>query len=141
MEDDKLKTIVFDDVPSLLEQWNGESIKLYIISSVSKDEIKLFLKHTTYGDLTKYITDYFDDSIGKRIDKETYLKIAERIPCDIKHLAFITDSGKEAKIATQAGAESLLILRPKNYQIREYYLTCFQSITTFNDIEFVPRKT
>lgn len=140
MQEGKLKTAIFDDVPAALERWKSESISVYVLSSVEREEMCLFLKHTSHGDLTKHIADCFDGSIGKSVLKETYLKIAKTIGRDIRRLAFITDSGKKAKMAAEAGAESLLILRPKNFRIREYYLTCFQSISSFDEIELVERR-
>lgn len=140
MAESKLKTVIFDDVPAALERWKSKSISVYVVSSVEREEMCLFLKHTSHGDLTKYITDYFDSSIGKWVLKETYLKIAKTIGRDIRNLAFITDLGKKAKMAAEAGAESLLVLRPKNFRIREYYLTCFQSVSSFDEIELVERR-
>lgn len=141
MRENKLKTVIFDDVVGVFEKWKQKSIAIYVLSSVKREEMQnYFMKYTSVGDLTKYINDYFDDSIGKRVNAETYLEIAKRIGCKTNDLVFITDSGKEAKTAAQAGCESLIILRPKNPKIREYYLTCYQSITSFNDIELVNRN-
>ena len=140
MAENKLKTAIFDDVPAAFERWKSESIDIYVLSSVEREEIRLFLKHSSHGDLTKYVSDYFDASFGNTVLKETYLKIAKAIGRDVKSLAFITDSGKKAKMAAEAGTESLLVMRPKNFRIREYYLTCFQSISSFDEIELVQRK-
>ena len=140
MTEGKLKTVIFDDVPAAFQRWRRASIPIYVMSSVEREEVCLFLKHTTHGDLSEYIADYFDSSIGKFVLKNTYLMIAKAIGRDVKRLAFITDSGKQAKMAAEAGAESLLVLRPKNFRLREYYLTCFQSISTFDEIELVERE-
>lgn len=56
-------------------------------------------------------------------------------------ILFLTDSGQEAKAASGAadGAayDCLLVNRPGNKRIRTYYLSQFQYIDKFDDIEFV----
>lgn len=56
-------------------------------------------------------------------------------------ILFLTDSGQEAKAASQVAAgsvyECLLVNRPGNKRIRTYYLSQFQYVNQFTDIEFV----
>jgi enolase-phosphatase E1 len=56
-------------------------------------------------------------------------------------ILFLTDSGQEAKAASQAAEgglyECLLVDRPGNRRIRTYYLARFQYIKKFDDVEFV----
>lgn len=56
-------------------------------------------------------------------------------------ILFLTDSGQEAKAASQVADglafECLLVNRPGNKRIRTYYLSQFQYIEKFDDIEFV----
>lgn len=63
---------------------------------------------------------------------------SENLP---KTILFITDSGQEAKAASQVADgcafECLLINRPGNKRIRTYYLSQFQYIDKFEDIEFI----
>lgn len=58
-----------------------------------------------------------------------------------KTILFITDSGQEAKAASEVANgnayECLLINRPGNKRIRTYYLSQFQYIDKFEDIEFI----
>lgn len=59
----------------------------------------------------------------------------------IKPVLFLTDSGQEAKAASSVKDgtifECLLVNRPGNKRIRSYYLTRFQYVNSFDDIEFV----
>lgn len=54
---------------------------------------------------------------------------------------FLTDSGQEAKAASQVAGgsafECLLVNRPGNKKFRTYYLSHFQYVDKFDDIEFV----
>lgn len=56
-------------------------------------------------------------------------------------ILYLTDSGQEAKAAHQVNDgqvfECLLVNRPGNKRIRSYYLTQFQYIENFGDVEFV----
>lgn len=58
-----------------------------------------------------------------------------------KTILFITDSGQEAKAASQVADghafECLLINRPGNKRIRTYYLSQFQYIDKFDDVELI----
>lgn len=58
-----------------------------------------------------------------------------------KPILFLTDSGQEAKAASSVldGSvfECLLVNRPGNKRIRSYYLSRFQYVDKFDDIEFV----
>lgn len=58
-----------------------------------------------------------------------------------KPILFITDSGQEAKAASEVANgnayECLLINRPGNKRIRTYYLSQFQYMDKFEDIEFI----
>lgn len=59
----------------------------------------------------------------------------------VKPILFLTDSGQEAKAASQvadgSAFECLLVNRPGNKRIRTYYLSQFQYVDKFDDIEFV----
>lgn len=59
----------------------------------------------------------------------------------VKPVLFVTDSGQEAKAASQLNDgqvfECLLMNRPGNKRVRSYYLSQFQYIENFYDIEFV----
>lgn len=58
-----------------------------------------------------------------------------------KPILFLTDSGQEAKAASSVNDgsvfECLLVNRPSNKRIRSYYLSRFQYVDKFDDIEFV----
>lgn len=59
----------------------------------------------------------------------------------VKPVLFLTDSGQEAKAASLAidgsAFECILVNRPGNRRIRSYYLSRFQYVDTFEDVEFV----
>lgn len=80
-------------------------------------------------------------SIGDRTAATADGSSNKSINLSAKPILFVTDSGQEARAASQACAgktyECLLVSRPGNKRIRIFYLTHFPYIETFNDIEFV----
>lgn len=82
---------VFEDVPSALELWS-KSRQVAIFSTGSLDSQKLLFKHTTGGDLSAHLNNYFDQSIGSKLQSDSYEKIAEKMNCKPEEIVFITDN-------------------------------------------------
>lgn len=59
----------------------------------------------------------------------------------VRPVLFLTDSGQEAKAASSVNNHSIfdcvLVSRPGNKRIRSYYLSRFQYISSFEDLDFV----
>ena len=105
---------VFDDVPSSFAQWHEEKIHIGIFSSGSVLAQKLLFAHTTAGDLTQYLSAYFDTKVGTKTDPRSYERIAlalKRAPDDI---VFISDLTRELDAAKTTGMAALLCERPGN---------------------------
>jgi enolase-phosphatase E1 len=113
-ESGELRGQVCDDVPRALERWQKREKKISIFSSGSVLAQKLLFTHTTAGDLSPYISHYFDTSTGSKTDQQSYQKIAsilQRLPSEI---VFISDVGTELDAAKSAGMHTLLCVRPGN---------------------------
>ena len=75
-KDGPLKSPVFADVPPALQRWQDAGISVNIYSSGSVFAQKLLFGHTDAGDLTRFINGYFDTSVGKKIEADSYQQIA-----------------------------------------------------------------
>jgi len=75
-KDGTLKSPVFADVPPALQRWQDAGISVNIYSSGSVFAQKLLFGHTDAGDLTRFINGYFDTSVGKKIEADSYQQIA-----------------------------------------------------------------
>jgi len=130
-EDGSLKSPVYPDVIDAFKRWRDAGIKIDIFSSGSVLAQQLLFAHTDGGDLTRYIDQYFDTSIGKKMDPESYAKIAGKLSIDSTQLLFVSDVVAELYAAKEAGMQTRLCIRPGN---PPQPASQFQSITNFEGV-------
>jgi enolase-phosphatase E1 len=109
-----LKSQVYADVPQALERWHAEGLSISIFSSGSVLAQQLLFAHTETGDLTKFINNYFDTTIGKKGEAESYRRIAAALSLQPNGIIFISDVVSELEAAKEAGMKTLLSIRPGN---------------------------
>jgi enolase-phosphatase E1 len=109
-----LKGEVFADVPPALERWHAAGFGIAIYSSGSVLAQRLLFEDTQYGDLTRFISNFFDTATGPKTAPESYGRIANTLDCRIGRLLFISDVKPEIDAARSAGCQCLLCVRPGN---------------------------
>ena len=109
-----LKAQVFSDVRPAFERWHKAGLRISIFSSGSALAQQLLFAHTEDGDLTTFITDYFDTNIGAKGDAESYNRIASNMQLQPHEILFISDVVTELDAARAAGMETRLSIRPGN---------------------------
>jgi enolase-phosphatase E1 len=109
-----LKSQVFDDVRRGFERWRKDGVKISIFSSGSVLAQQLLFAHTEAGDLTTYIADYFDTTVGAKGDAESYRRIADNLNLPAAEILFISDVAAELEAAREAGMQTRLSIRPGN---------------------------
>lgn len=109
-----LKAQVFDDVRPAFERWHEAGTRISIFSSGSALAQQLLFAHTENGDLTMFISDYFDTNVGAKGDAESYRRIAMRMNLAPKEILFISDVVTELEAANEAGMKTRLSIRPGN---------------------------
>jgi methionine salvage enolase-phosphatase E1 len=112
--DGLLQSEVFADVPAALERWHEAGLKISIFSSGSVLAQKLLFAHTEAGDLTRYLSDYFDTTVGKKGEAESYRKIARLMGLEAHEIVFVSDVVAELEAARQSGMKTVLSIRPGN---------------------------
>ena len=105
---------VFDDVGPAFERWRRQNKLICIYSSGSALAQKLLFGHTTAGDLTNYISHYFDTTIGHKVEADSYRRIADELQLAPAEIVFISDAITELDAARAAGMKTILALRPGN---------------------------
>ena len=75
-DDGSLRSLVFADVRPAMQRWRSKNLNVSIFSSGSVLAQKLLFAHTDAGDLTKFISNYFDTGVGKKTHAESYQRIA-----------------------------------------------------------------
>jgi enolase-phosphatase E1 len=117
-EQGHLQSEIFPDVPASLERWHS-SARVAIYSSGSVEAQKYLFRFTNAGDLTSFISAYFDTQIGPKIESDSYHKIAAATDTDPAEILFISDSIRELDAARSAGMSTLLSVRPGNAAIAD----------------------
>jgi enolase-phosphatase E1 len=125
----ELRSQVFDDVPPAFERWNKEQKLVCIYSSGSVLAQKLLFAYTNAGDLTKYIFNYFDTTIGSKVESGSYLAIAGRLGLPPAEIVFASDVVAELDAAHAAGLRTVCVVRPGNRPIEHPIL--HHTITSF----------
>lgn len=112
--DGSLRAQMFADVPEALQHWVKAGKRVYIYSSGSVQAQKLLFRYSEVGDLTPYLSGYFDTRTGPKREAESYRKIAVAINLPPTRICFISDVTAELEAAQAAGLRTVLSLRPGN---------------------------
>ena len=113
-DDGSLRSLVFGDVRPAMQRWRSKNLNVSIFSSGSVLAQKLLFAHTDAGDLTKFISNYFDTGVGKKTHAESYQRIAAALSLVANQILFISDVLDELDAAAEAGMETSLCIRPGN---------------------------
>lgn len=131
-ESGELRSAVFDDVLPALERWNTDGKTIAIFSSGSMLAQRLLFQHTEHGDLTAYISNYFDTTIGDKRSRESYEKIAAELHAVPADILFVSDIVPELDAAAAAGLQVVLSVRVGNAEIDEPHK--YRVIRTFDEL-------
>ena len=132
-ESGELESVMFEDVPSAFERWKREGKTISIYSSGSILAQKLIFKYSNFGDLSSFISNYFDTNTGHKRTGESYVKIAHALNHPPKRVAFFSDITAELDAARFAGMKTALVVRKGNAQIKEQIT--HPIITNFDETE------
>ena len=105
---------VFGDVPAAFARWRREGIALAIYSSGSVLAQRLLFQSTTSGDLTGFISAFFDTAVGAKTSPDSYRGIASKLNEQTERILFVSDVARELDAARAAGCLVALCERPGN---------------------------
>ncbi|XP_030489753.2 probable bifunctional methylthioribulose-1-phosphate dehydratase/enolase-phosphatase E1 1 isoform X2 [Cannabis sativa] len=132
-ENNELEGVVFEDVPTALARWHDSGIKTYIYSSGSRLAQRLIFGKTNHGDLRKYLSGFFDTTVGNKRETRSYVEITQSLGVDKpSEVLFVTDVLQEAVAAKAAGLEVIISIRPGNGPLPENH--GFKTVTSFLEI-------
>ncbi|MCC5815710.1 MAG: acireductone synthase [Leptospira sp.] len=110
-----LKAELFSDVPDFLNKSKSLGYKNFIYSSGSVQAQILFFQYSIFGDLSEYISGYYDTAIGGKKEASSYLNISNATGIAPENFAFFTDIKEEADASLAAGFSfSFIMDRPGN---------------------------
>lgn len=128
-----LKSQIFPDVPEAFARWQQDQKRICIFSSGSVLAQKLLFTYTEAGNLSGFISGWFDTNIGAKCEATSYQNIAAELQSSPEEILFISDVTGELAAAQTAGMQTLLLVREGNPPQTD--AGSFQSITSFVEIQ------
>jgi enolase-phosphatase E1 len=111
-----IKGHVYSDVRRNFEEWTKDKIQLGIFSSGSISAQRLLFGHSIVGDLTIFLSAYFDTTSGGKKEVSTYSKIVSELNLDSKEICFLSDVKEELKAAESCGMLTIQLVRENTIQ-------------------------
>lgn len=107
----KGKGEVYPDVRPALERWHGAGKTIAIFSSGSVQAQRNLFANTTAGDLSPFLSGYFDTTTGPKRDANSYRTIAAALQKQPATILFVSDVAAELDAARAAGMRTALCMR------------------------------
>ena len=107
----RLRGQVYDDVPPAFARWTAAGRRVAIFSSGSVLAQRLLFGHSDHGDLTPFLSGYFDTTTGPKREAESYRRIAAALGEPAGAGLFVSDVVSELDAARQAGLATVLAVR------------------------------
>ena len=101
----------YEDVPRAFTRWRQQGREIAIYSSGSVLAQRLLFQTTKFGDLTQYISGFFDTQTGAKNEVASYRKIAVSLGRAPQKVLFLSDSEREVDAALSAGMRAALCVR------------------------------
>jgi enolase-phosphatase E1 len=120
---------VYDDVAPAFARWREQGREVCIYSSGSVLAQRLLFGSLRSGDLTPFISNYFDTQVGAKTAGESYRKIAKELGRPAEEILFVSDAPKEVAAAVEAGFRAVLCVRDGEANVPE-----FEVVRSFDEI-------
>jgi len=114
----RLKGQVYSDVPRAFHRWRREGKDISIYSSGSELAQRLLFSTTEFGDLTAYISAFFDTRVGAKTNPDSFRRIASLKGDPEEGLLFLSDSLAELDAARSANVRTVLVTRTTGVETR-----------------------
>ena len=127
---------VFPDVRPALERWDKQGLPVNIFSSGSVQAQQLLFRHSSDGDLTKFLRWYFDTRVGAKAEPDSYRQIAKSVSIPAAAFVFLSDVPNELAAAHTAGMQVRLVNRPGNAPVSANH--GYETIRSLDDVSVSP---
>ncbi len=107
----KGKGEVYPDVGPALARWQQAGKRIAIFSSGSVQAQRNLFANTTDGDLSSFLSGYFDTTTGPKREARSYRQIAATLRQEPRDVLFISDVTAELDAARAAGMRTALCVR------------------------------
>jgi enolase-phosphatase E1 len=109
---------VFPDVRNAFARLSSVA-RVVIYSSGSVEAQRLIFQYSSAGDLTPYLSGYFDTRTGPKTSPESYRAIAAALDVKTEEIMFVSDVLRELNPARDAGCQTRLSLREGNQPVSD----------------------
>lgn len=103
---------VYPDVRDAFHRWTESGRRIAIFSSGSVLAQQLLFGRSSAGDLSPFLSGYFDTAVGAKDEPESYRRIVAALSVHPPRTLFVSDVVKELDAARAAGLRTLLCVRP-----------------------------
>ena len=133
-ESGDIKSQIFPDTLDFFQLIKKNNNQINIYSSGSILAQKLIFKYSNLGDMSPYITNYFDTGVGPKRDSNSYLTISKSLNCNPNEIIFFTDIQEEADSALSIGIKSYIMLRKGNSPIETIKHPTLNSFSEWREV-------
>ena len=123
---------VYPDVRDAFVRWTSGGRRIGIFSSGSVLAQRLLFGRSTAGDLSTFLSGYFDTAVGAKGDADSYRRILAALSVHPSRTLFVSDVVNELDAARDAGLRTLLCVRPP---AREPAANTHDAVASFAAIE------
>ncbi len=103
---------VYPDVRDAFVRWTASGRRIGIFSSGSVLAQQLLFGRSSAGDLSAFLSGYFDTAVGAKGEPESYRRIVAALSVQPSRTLFVSDVAKELDAARAAGLRTMLCVRP-----------------------------
>ncbi len=116
---------VYPDVPLAFARWKQQGHQLAIYSSGSVAAQQQLFAHSVAGDLTGYLSAYFDTTVGGKREITSYQNILRQLAQPPQNVVFFSDIVEELNAARGAGLSTMHVFRGPVFSTDHPALTNF----------------
>ncbi|QFZ91880.2 acireductone synthase [Synechococcus elongatus] len=113
----EIKGQLFADVVPAFQRWQAAGLAIAIFSSGSVQAQQLLFGYSEAGDLSTYLSGYFDTRTGPKREATSYTAIAAQLGQAPEQILFVSDIPAELGAAAEAGFQTRLSVRPGNASV------------------------
>lgn len=106
-----VKGHVYPEVPDFFKRWKEAGLTLFIYSSGSVEAQQQMFSYSEAGDLTVFLSGYFDTTTGMKREAGSYEKISAATGFAASEMLFLSDIVEELTAAQAVGMQTCLLLR------------------------------
>lgn len=100
-------TPLYADVVPAFARWRADGDRIAVYSSGSAEAQRMFLAHTDNGDVSGYVTAWFDTTVGAKREPASYARIAAALAAEPADVRFYSDDPLEVDAARAAGVPAV----------------------------------